>query len=74
MFINKNVRFNNSKTRTAMNAKISIHVICVEAIIYLSLRNLHDCNFKENEYGISTYGKLFLVLPYIAAEYRRILQ
>ena len=57
-----------------MNAKISIHVICVEAIIYLSLRNLHDCNFKENEYGISTYGKLFLVLPYIAAEYRRILQ
>ena len=35
------------KTRTAMNAKISVFVICVETIIYLLLHNLHDCTFKK---------------------------
>ena len=29
-----------------MNAKISVLVICVEAIIYLLLHSLHDCTFK----------------------------
>ena len=29
-----------------MNAKISMFVICVKAIIYLLLYNLHDCTFK----------------------------
>ena len=29
-----------------MNANISVFVICVEAIIYLLLYNLHDCTFK----------------------------
>ena len=29
-----------------MNAKISVFVIYVEAIIYLVLYNLHDCTFK----------------------------
>ena len=29
-----------------MNAKISVLVICVEAIIYLLLHNLQDCTFK----------------------------
>ena len=29
-----------------MNAKTSMFVICVEAIIYLLLCNLHDCTFK----------------------------
>ena len=29
-----------------MNAKVSVFVICVEAIIYLLLYNLHDCTFK----------------------------
>ena len=29
-----------------MNAKISVFVICVETIIYLSLHNLHDFTFK----------------------------
>ena len=29
-----------------MNAKIPAFVICVEAIIYLSLYNLHDYTFK----------------------------
>ena len=33
----------NLKTRTAVNAKISMFVICVESIIYLLLFNLHDC-------------------------------
>ena len=30
-----------------MNAKISVFVIRVEAIIYLLLHNLHDCTFKD---------------------------
>ena len=29
-----------------MNAKILIHVICNEAMIYLLLYDLHDCAFK----------------------------
>ena len=48
MFINKNLQLNNSKTKTAVNAKMSIFVICVEVIIYLLLHNLHDCIFKAN--------------------------
>ena len=30
-----------------MNAKISVFVICVEGIIYLTLCSLHDCTFKQ---------------------------
>ena len=48
LFIHKPLRLNNLKTKTAMNAKISGFVICAEAIIYLLLRNLHDCTFKQN--------------------------
>ena len=33
---------NNLKTKTAMNANFPLLVICVEAIIYLLLYNLHD--------------------------------
>ena len=29
-----------------MNAKISVFIICLEAIIYLLLYNLQDCTFK----------------------------
>ena len=32
-----------------MNAKISVFAICVEAIIYLLLYNLHDCTFKSRQ-------------------------
>ena len=31
-----------------MNAKILVFVICAKAIIYLLLRNLHHCTFKQN--------------------------
>ena len=30
-----------------MNGKISVFAICIEAIIYLLLYNLHDCTFKK---------------------------
>ena len=46
LFINKTLRLNNVKIRTAINAKNSVFVICVEAIIYLLLYNLRDCTFK----------------------------
>ena len=39
--INKTLRFNNLKTRTAMDAEI-----CAKAIIYLLLYNLHGCTFN----------------------------
>ena len=29
-----------------MNVTISVFVVCVEAMIYLLLYNLHDCTFK----------------------------
>ena len=44
--MNKNLRLNNLITRTAINAKIFVFVICIEAIIYLLLHSLHDCTFK----------------------------
>ena len=37
---------NTLKTRTSMNAKISVLAICDEAIIYLLFYNLHGCTFK----------------------------
>ena len=46
LFIKKTLWLNNVKTRTAMNAKISVFLICVEVIIYLPLYNLHDCTFN----------------------------
>ena len=46
LFINKILWLSNFKTRTAMNARISVFISCVEAIIYLLLYNLHDCTFK----------------------------
>ena len=46
LFINKTLRLNNLKTRTTVNAKISVFVICLEAIIYLLLFNLHNCTFN----------------------------
>ena len=46
-FTKKPLRLNNLKTRTAMNAKVLVFVVCVEAITYLLLYNLHDCTFKS---------------------------
>ena len=48
LFINKILWLNNLKTGAAINAKISVFVICVEAIIYLSLYDLHDCTFNNS--------------------------
>ena len=47
LFINKSLWLSNLRTRTAMNAKISVFVICVEAILYLLLGNSHDCTFRN---------------------------
>ena len=43
---NKTLKLINIKTRTVTNAKISVFVICVKAIIYLLLYNLHGSTFK----------------------------
>ena len=36
-----------------MNAKISVFVICVEAIMYLLLHNLHGFTLRENMERVS---------------------
>ena len=46
LFINKTLGLFNLKTRTAINTKISVFVICVEVIIYLLLSNFHDRTFN----------------------------
>ena len=40
-----------------MNAKISVFVICVEAIMYLLLHNLHGLTFKKNVERVSKVVK-----------------
>ena len=36
----------NLETRKAMNAKVSVFIVCVETIIFLLFHNLHDCTFN----------------------------
>ena len=50
LFIDRTLRLNNLKTRTAMNMKISLFVIC--AIIYFLLFNLHNCAFNDVHYQL----------------------
>ena len=53
-----------------MKAKISVLVICVEAIIYLLLHNLHDLTFKgihevdvdANLQNIACLGKIMPII------------
>ena len=48
-----------------MNAKLSMFVICVEAIIYVLLYNFHGCTFKvagtrmEYPEGVDFRGLIF---------------
>ena len=50
LFINKTLRLNNLKTRTAMDGKISVSIICVAMITYLLWYDLHDSTFKYFHY------------------------
>ena len=43
LHFNKNFTAQQLKTRTAINAKTSVFLTCVEAILYLLSHNLHDC-------------------------------
>ena len=52
---------NNLKTRTVMNARISVFVTCVEAIIYLLQYDLHGCTLNVSV--IKIYD--FYILEYI---------
>ena len=46
-----------------MNAKISVFAICVEAIVYLLLYNIHYCTFNFTRYSGGN-SKLFLSYDY----------
>ena len=51
----------NLKNKTAVNAKISVFVTCVEAIIYLLLYNLHDSTFnRSNETATQLFKEVFM--------------
>ena len=55
-----------------MNAKISVLIIFVEAIIYLLLYNLHDCTFKiglkeQKTQELAPFGKFVTEVPIFAA-------
>ena len=58
-------KYYENDCRTATNAKISVFIICGEAIIYLLLYNLHDCTFKDT---IKVY---FLPRSYVLPRLRR---
>ena len=49
LFIKISLLLNNLKTTTGLNAKVSVVVICLQAIIYLLLYNLYDCTFNTEE-------------------------
>ena len=78
LFVNKTLWLNNLKTKTATNAKILVHVICVEAIIYLLLYNLHGYTFKSNNflnhnlilYSQTNYKNYVLILSFIDITFR----
>ena len=52
--INKTLRLNKLKTRTAMDEKTRVFAICFEVIIYLLLNSLHDCTFNLSFTNIRT--------------------
>ena len=59
-FLNQTSQLNNLKTRTAMNAKILLFVICVEAFTYFLLYNFHDCTFKGTFFlSASNFSKFY---------------
>ena len=56
-----------------MNAKISVLIIFVEAIIYLLLYNLHDCTFKiglkeQKTQELAPFGKFVTEVPIFAQQ------
>ena len=55
LFVKKNLRLNDLKTGTPVNAQISVFVISVEAIICLLLYNLHDCTLKKRDYNTGVF-------------------
>ena len=61
--MNKTLRLNSLKATTAINAKISVFAISVEAIIYLLLYNLHDDTFKNIDHSITSLNtKVYLMV------------
>ena len=46
-----------------MNMKISMFVICAEAILYLLLYNLHDCTFNLKKAIVNTQHAKILNKP-----------
>ena len=60
LFISKHLRLNSLRTRTTMNAKICVFVICVEAIMCLLLYNLQTVPLKWRKPFSSRKAKLYI--------------
>ena len=68
LLINKTLRLNSLKTRTAINVKISVLFFGAEAIIYLLLYNLYDFTFKQwhdfkREYNLHESSYFSISIP-----------
>ena len=66
--MNKTLRLSNLKTRTVLNAKISMFVTCVEAAIYVLLYNVHDCTFNNHNHSGIEKTLLIIVKLHLAVE------
>ena len=54
----------------AMDARISLFVICVKAVIYLLQYSLHDCTFKTNWIGSTKWTMDYIYKEWtIATDY-----
>ena len=49
-----------------MNVKISLFVVCIEAIVYLLLYDLHDCTFKLHTLTPSIFALHQLLRDYFS--------
>ena len=77
LFINKTLRFNNFKTWTAMNKKISVFVICVEAIYigyYIICMTVPlKCSSPDQFLGSSNSPRYHWILKLLVATWRSVI-
>ena len=55
-----------------MKAKISVFAICVKAIIYLLLSNLHDCTFNGPFISDHPRNEIHFISPAMKSDINRI--
>ena len=62
LYINKTWRLNKLKTTTAMNAQISVVVICVEAIIHLNFFRRNEASWQHSSQHFFEKTRVSIIL------------